>query len=336
MRALALKYRPKNFDDVVEQSSTVDILKNQIASGTFKQAVLFVGAAGTGKTTCARIFANEINKGRGTPDELDAASNNGVDDVRQLTDMAKMRSTDSEYRVFIIDECHMFSSGAWAALLKTIEEPPAKTVFILCTTDYWKIPKTILSRCQRFDFQRISTSGINKRLDYIAGKENIEISKEAISYIARMSDGCMREAITNLDKCVSLGVDLSVSEVSDVVGSFDIDSFVKLTNGLAEIDPKSVVDVVESTYESGKDLKQFIKSYLDFIVDVSKYELTEDIANTQLPSEDVIDRLYLDFDTNCKVHYKFILDMLVKLDSEIKWSTNPKSLITATFLGECL
>lgn len=331
MRALALKYRPKNFDDVVEQSSTVDILKNQIASGTFKQAVLFVGAAGTGKTTCARIFANEINKGRGTPDELDAASNNGVDDVRQLTDMAKMRSTDSEYRVFIIDECHMFSSGAWAALLKTIEEPPAKTVFILCTTDYWKIPKTILSRCQRFDFQRISTSGINKRLNYIAGKENIEISKEAISYIARMSDGCMREAITNLDKCVSYGDDLTLKEVSDVIGSFDLSRFVNLTNSIIGSDAKSVVEIIEGVYEEGKDLKQFVRGYIDFIVDVCKYELTGEISYTQLPSSDIVDRI-----DSSDVPLKAILDDMVKLDSDIKWSTSPKNMILATFLGVCL
>lgn len=330
MRALALKYRPKTFDDVVEQNSTVAILKNQIETGSFKQSVLFVGAAGTGKTTCARIFANEINNGRGTPDELDAASNNGVDDVRELTDMAKMRSTDSEYRVFIIDECHMFSSGAWAALLKTIEEPPAKTVFILCTTDYWKIPKTILSRCQRFDFQRISKEGIQNRLEYIAGNENIEISKEAISYIARMSDGCMREAITNLDKCVSYGDNLTLKEVSDVIGSFDLDVFVKLTNSLITMSADDMIGIIESVYDEGKDLKQFIKGYIEFIVDVYKYELTLDISYTQLPSSDILNDIHYESVSDVKV----ILNTMVKLDSDIKWATNPKSAILATLLGE--
>ena len=171
-KALAIKYRPKTWDDVTEQNSTKIILQQQLESGEVKNAYLFCGPAGCGKTTCARIFANDINKGEGNPIELDAASNNGVDDVRNIIQQAKTKSLDSEYKAFIIDERHALSNSAWQAMLKIIEEPPAKSIFIFCTTNPERIPKTILSRVQRYDFNRISTEGIVNRLKYILEHEN--------------------------------------------------------------------------------------------------------------------------------------------------------------------
>lgn len=172
VKTLAVKYRPKTWDDVTEQFSIKIILQQQLDSEEIKNAYLFVGPAGCGKTTCARIFANDINKGEGNPIELDAASNNGVDDVRNIIQQAKTKSINSEYKVFILDEVHAFSNNAWQAMLKIIEEPPAKSIFIMCTTDPERIPKTILSRVQRYDFNRISTEGIVNRLKYILEQEN--------------------------------------------------------------------------------------------------------------------------------------------------------------------
>lgn len=172
IKSLAIKYRPHDWASVTEQSSTKLILQQQLDSGEVKNAYLFCGPAGCGKTTCARIFANDINKGEGNPIELDAASNNGVDDVREIIQQAKTKSLDSEYKIFIIDECHALSNSAWQAMLKIIEEPPAKSIFIFCTTNPERIPKTILSRVQRYDFNRISTEGIINRLQYILEQEN--------------------------------------------------------------------------------------------------------------------------------------------------------------------
>ena len=170
-QTLAVKYRPKVFEDVTEQGYIKDILRNQINNDEIKNAYLFCGGAGTGKTTTARIFANEINEGQGNPVEVDAASNNGVEQVRTIIDDAKFKALDSKYKVYIMDECHMLSTGAWNAMLKLLEEPPKTTIFILCTTDPQKIPATILSRVQRYDFQRISFEGIVKRLEYILQQE---------------------------------------------------------------------------------------------------------------------------------------------------------------------
>ena len=174
-QSLAVKYRPTTFSDVVEQGSIKVILENQLKDNSIKHAYLFCGGAGTGKTTCARIFANEINNHKGTPIEIDGASNNSVESVRTIIQQSRQQSLDSTYKIYIIDECHSLSNSAWQAMLKLLEEPPATAIFIFCTTDPQKIPNTILSRVQRYDFQRISQKGIVDRLREILEQENGEI-----------------------------------------------------------------------------------------------------------------------------------------------------------------
>ena len=297
-QTLAVKYRPKSFDDVVEQQAIKDILTDQIKTGTFQHSYLFCGPAGCGKTTAARIFANDINGGKGNPIEVDAASNNGVDNVREIIDGARRKSLDSDYKVYIIDECHMLSTGAWNAMLKLLEEPPKTTVFIMCTTDPQKIPATILSRVQRYNFSKISLDNIVNRLKHIVACEVDEIlneggpdgafsyTEEAIQYIANLADGGMRDAITMMDKCLSLDPELTVESVVAALGTVDYNTHFDLLLYLECNNKQSATKLIEEVYNSGKDLKQFVKQF--------QY---------------------------------FVLDWVRQLNADIKWESNPKAIV---------
>lgn len=336
-QALALKYRPHTFSDLTEQSAVVKILTNQIETNTIKHGYLFVGAAGTGKTTSARIFANMINKGSGEPIELDAASNNSVDDIRRIIEEAQTKSLDSEYKVFIIDECHMLSNSAWNAFLKTLEEPPAKSIFILCTTDPQRVPNTILSRVQRYNFQRISMKGVIDRLLYILEQEDAEADIsgldwdiQAVDLIAKIADGGMRDAITLLDKCLSYSNDVIVQNVINALGVADYDTMFELTAFLSTKNINGMLNLVNSVFESGMDLKQFIKDYFEFILDLNTYHHTSNMDLIKLPLnyENTIKEITQD-------EWRHIINLLpvtVDLMNEIKWVQNPKSVIVARFM----
>lgn len=332
-KALAIKYRPQTFEDLTEQSAVVTILTNQIETNTIKHGYLFAGGAGTGKTTSARIFANMINKGAGTPIELDAASNNSVEDIRRLTEDAQTQSIDSEYKVFVIDECHSLSNQAWQAMLKTLEEPPAKAIFIFCTTDPQKIPNTILSRVQRYNFQRISQEGIVQRLLYILRCEGAIASThlvEAVEYIAKIADGGMRDAITLMDKCLSFSSDLTVENVIKALGVADYNTMFDLNNAFFENDKTKLIKIVSDVYSSGMDLKLFIKNYFEFLLDLNVYCLTKDLTMTKIP-EIWVDEMKSYGSHEWSVSNN-LLTYITDLQSSIKWEQNPKAVIIAKFI----
>lgn len=339
IKSLAVKYRPSTWSDVVEQDTIKGILQYQLMTGTVKNAYLFVGGAGTGKTTCARIFANEINNGEGNPIEMDAASNNSVEDAREIIRQAKTKSLNSEYKVFIIDECHMLSNAAWNALLKLIEEPPAKSIFIFCTTDPQKIPKTILSRVQRYDFQRISQQGICRRLELIYQTETVENNwdvnldyKDALEYIAKIADGGMRDAITMMDKCLSYSDELTMENVVKALGLNDYDVMFRLNTSILENKGSDIIDIVESIHSSGKDLKIFMRSYMQFLLDVCKYHMLGDFKYVNIPS---IYKDELDSDGDYeKSRLRDLLPKIIKLNSDIRWDNSPKYIIEAVLLLE--
>ena len=332
-KALAIKYRPQTFEELTEQSAVVTILTNQIETNTINHAYLFCGGAGTGKTTSARIFANMINKGAGTPIELDAASNNSVEDIRRLTEDAQTQSIDSEYKVFVIDECHSLSNQAWQAMLKTLEEPPAKAIFIFCTTNPEKIPQTILSRVQRYNFQRISQEGIVTRLEYILTREISTVMpeyKDALEYIAKIADGGMRDAITLMDKCLSFSSDLTVENVIKALGVADYNTMFDLNNAFFENDKTKLIKIVSDVYSSGMDLKLFIKNYFEFLLDLNVYCLTKDLTMTKIP-EIWVDEMKSYGSHEWSVSNN-LLTYITDLQSSIKWEQNPKAVIIAKFI----
>lgn len=346
--ALANKYRPKGWDSVCDQESIKLILKEQIESETHKNAYLFTGGAGTGKTTCARIFANELNKGEGNPIEIDAASNNGVEDVRKIISEAKFKSIDSRYRIYIIDECHMLSTGAWNALLKLLEEPPKETIFIMCTTDPQKIPATILSRVQRYDFQRISFNSILDRLVFIIKEENrenigegtwttndvreneeleaktIHFEKDALEYIAKIADGGMRTAISLLDKCLSYSKKITIKNVTDALGTTSYTDHFLLTKSILNNTKEISIEIIEQIHRNGKDIKQFIKQYVSFLVDVQKYLLYNNFDYISIPStyEESLNELQHEKNRLLEILRKFAI-----IDSEIKYNQDAKSYV---------
>lgn len=294
---LANKYRPKKFEDVSEQGAIKTIIENQIKSNDIRNAYLFCGGAGTGKTTCARIVAGMINEGQGNPIELDAASNNSVDDVRRIITDSKFKSMDSKYKIYIIDECHSLSNAAWQAMLKLLEEPPKSTVFIFCTTDPQKIPGTILSRVQRYNFQRISKEGIIKRLKFIIDSENAEnlmnrifYEDEAIEYIAKQAQGGMRDAITTLDKCLQYNNNLSLQNVVTVLSSgvtpYELFDFTLL---LLNKDSKKALEMLDSFFMSGIDMSLLLNMYFEFLLNIQKYLVLGDKSISNLP-EDILNR----------------------------------------------
>ena len=336
MEALATKYRPRTFNDVVCQDNIKKVLTNQLDTGEVKQAYLFCGSAGTGKTTSARIFANEVNGGKGKPIEIDGASNNGVDNIRNIIDDCRMKSLDSKYKVYIIDEVHMLSIGAFNALLKVLEEPPKGVIFILCTTDPHKIPATILSRVQRFQFKRIPQNEVVKRLQYVLQQEGkITYDMEALQYIAKLADGGMRDALMKLDTVLGYTTEITMEAVLDCLGITNYDYLFKIVSSIIKQDATTPMQLIDDLYKQGKDLKLFVKDLSKFILDLCKLELTQDINTTMIPPElkTKCTRLLCKCDLDLLVD---IMDAVNKLMDKIKYEQNPKSLIESELIILCL
>ncbi|MBR2589807.1 MAG: DNA polymerase III subunit gamma/tau [Clostridia bacterium] len=283
--ALYRKWRPQTFADVIGQNHITETLKNEIITGRLSHAYLFIGSRGTGKTTCARILAKAVNcphVHEGEPcnacevcksidagtaldiTEIDAASNNGVDNIRDLREQANFNPSETKYRVYIIDEVHMLSQGAFNALLKTLEEPPAHVKFILATTEAHKMPATILSRCQRFDFKRIGAEDMSERLLYIAEEEGISLTLEAAHLISRLSDGAMRDALSIMDQCIATGKEIDTALVGEVCGIADRAYLADTAGALLKGDSTKLLQVIETLYENACDMERYCTELIHF------------------------------------------------------------------------
>ncbi len=309
--ALYRKFRPDSFDEVKGQEHIVTTLQNQIKHDRIGHAYLFCGTRGTGKTTIAKLMAKAVNCENpqdGSPCgecssckaiasgtalnviEIDAASNNGVDNIRQINESVQYSPSQGKYLVYIIDEVHMLSTGAFNALLKTLEEPPSYVIFILATTEAHKVPITIKSRCQRYDFHRISIETISDRLADLMEREGIRATKEALDYVARAADGSMRDALSILDECVSfnLGEELTFDRVLKTIGAVDIEVYVKLTQAVKEDDTNKVMTLINDVVWQGRDLTKFVDDYIWFMRNMLFIKLSPEVAkNLELTEENI-------------------------------------------------
>lgn len=313
-QALYRKFRPTEFEDVKGQEHIVTTLKNQIKADRIGHAYLFCGTRGTGKTTVAKIFAKAVNcehpvdgspcgecpSCRAIADgssmnviEIDAASNNGVDNIRQIREEVSYRPTEGKYKVYIIDEVHMLSTGAFNALLKTLEEPPSYVIFILATTEAHKIPITILSRCQRYDFHRISIDTIAARLSDLMLQEKVDVEEKAIRYVAKAGDGSMRDALSLLDQCIAfhLGETLTYENVLEVLGAVDTEVFSRLLRQIIDKNVAAAISMLDELVDEGRELGQLVSDFTWYLRNLLLIQSSDDMEEVLDMSQDSIDAL---------------------------------------------
>ncbi len=356
--ALYRKYRPQRFEDVKGQDHIVTTIRNQIKADRIGHAYLFCGTRGTGKTTIAKIFAKAVNCEHpidGSPCgecpackavaagnsinviEIDAASNNGVDNIRDIRDEVTYPPTEGRYKVYIIDEVHMLSIGAFNALLKTLEEPPSYVIFLLATTEVHKIPVTILSRCQRYDFHRISVDIISKRLQDLIEKEHAEAEEKAVRYIAKAADGAMRDALSLLDQCMAfyMGQKLTYDQVLDVLGAVDTERFSRLLRAVVSGSVLQAMRQIEELTAEGRDLGQFVNDFTWYLRNLLLLQSSENM-------EDVLDisseNLAL-LKEECKMadSAELMRDIRIfsELSNQVKYSSQKRILIEIAIIKLC-
>lgn len=356
--ALYRKFRPTVFEDVKGQEHIVTTLKNQIKSGRTSHAYLFCGTRGTGKTTIAKIFAKAVNCEHpvdGSPCgecaicksiaagtsmnviEIDAASNNGVDSIRQIVEEVNYSPAEGKYKVYIIDEVHMLSIGAFNALLKTLEEPPAYVIFILATTEVHKIPITILSRCQRYDFRRISIDTIADRLKELTQKEQVQIEEKAVRYIAKVADGSMRDALSLLDQCIAFYFEqeLTYDKVLDVLGAVDTEVFSRMLREILKGDAAAALGVLQDIVLQGRELSQFVTDfawYLRNLLLIKSADGVEDIIDVS--SDNLVhlkeEAHFAENDTIMRY-----IRILSELSGQIRYATQKRILIEMAIIKLC-
>lgn len=356
--ALYRKFRPGEFDEVKGQDHISQTLQNQIKANRIGHAYLFCGTRGTGKTTVAKIFAKAVNClnpvdgspcgecemckaiGAGTSMnviEIDAASNNGVDNIREIREEVAYRPTEGKYKVYIIDEVHMLSMGAFNALLKTLEEPPEYVIFILATTEVHKIPITILSRCQRYDFKRITIDTIAARLSELMEKEGVEVEERAIRYIAKAADGSMRDALSLLDQCIAfyLGQKLTYDHVLEVLGAVDTEVFSRLHREILRRDVVNVLAILEELIMQGRELSQLATDftwYMRNLLLAKSSDNMEDVLDvstenlTQLKEESEM----VDYDT--LIRY---IRIFSELSNQLKYATQKRVMMEVALIKLC-
>ena len=348
--ALYRKYRPHNFSDLVGQVQISNIIKNEILNDRISHAYLFSGPRGTGKTSTAKIIAKMINCNNLSKDgipcgkcnscinfesssdivEIDAASNNGVDEIRELRDKVNLVPTFGRYKVYIIDEVHMLTTQAFNALLKTLEEPPSHIVFILATTEFYKIPITVVSRCQKFQFIKFSTEDIIDRLRFIASNESIKVNDDVLYEIARLSDGGMRDAINMLDQLSSFNdCELSVSDVYKLNGVVSYNDFSILLEHFIKKDISFIIDFVDNLDRNGQNFERFLGDFISFLKDLLIFKNTEDVKIGISDNELVLKKVSCLFNDECI--YQMVIsfnDLIVRLKS----SSFSKILLITEFI----